>query len=683
MRAATGLLVIACLVVWDPGPAESRRTSKSRGGATADARSALSLEAPIRALRGALDLRSAGRTREAAKALAEVAARHPILSDHAEYLRAELLLEGGQAAEAAASCLRALEARARSPLRSDLYELLGRARTELGDEAGAQAAWGVGIEQTRDGERQARLRLALAESYQRSDQDAKALETYRKIWIDHAGSEQAAAAAAELERLESKPGAGGRSAHDWRKHADKLVRVRHNESALAAYDHSLELGLKRSEADRARKQRAHVLFRLRRYGQAVAAFTALPQHDDVPLWRARSMARADQVYEAVDEFEALAERSRGEIGIRALYLAGLLLDGRSKHERAERNFTRVARNRISPGLSRAALWRLGWAAFRSGNDERALAQFDHLIDQQANPIDRLRTRYWRARSLERLGRAEAQAEFTAMAEEFPLSYYGWRARTRAVPTGERAMPEPLDRGVSELTPEDLARPRILLAAGLWKEAADELRYEAIKAKGLADRLALAQLFSEAAQYHEAQRLIIGSYAEELSRGPVAQLEELWWLAWPDAYAEDVRLSTSSPQSVEPALVFAIMREESGYRPRVLSTSGARGLLQIMIPTGERLARSLGEEGFDADDLFVPSTNIRLGAHYLAELSRRFDGRLSASIASYNAGPKAVAGWLGVDAPGEDDEWVEAIPYDQTRGYVKRVLRSMHVYRLLY
>jgi soluble lytic murein transglycosylase len=126
-----------------------------------------------------------------------------------------------------------------------------------------------------------------------------------------------------------------------------------------------------------------------------------------------------------------------------------------------------------------------------------------------------------------------------------------------------------------------------------------------------------------------------------------------------------------------------MREESGYRPRVLSTSGARGLLQIMIPTGERLARSLGEEGFEADDLFVPSTNIRLGAHYLGQLSRRFDGRLSASIASYNAGPEAVAGWLGVDAPSEDDEWVEAIPYDQTRGYVKRVLRSMHVYRLLY
>ncbi len=91
--------------------------------------------------------------------------------------------------------------------------------------------------------------------------------------------------------------------------------------------------------------------------------------------------------------------------------------------------------------------------------------------------------------------------------------------------------------------------------------------------------------------------------------------------------------------------------------------------------------------FEADDLFVPRTNISLGAGYLAELSNQFDGRLSASIASYNAGPEAVREWISEveveDAEDRDDEWVESIPYEQTRNYVKRVLRSLYVYRTLY
>ena len=87
-------------------------------------------------------------------------------------------------------------------------------------------------------------------------------------------------------------------------------------------------------------------------------------------------------------------------------------------------------------------------------------------------------------------------------------------------------------------------------------------------------------------------------------------------------------------------------------------------------------------GFEVDDLFVPNVNIQLGSAYLGELLLRFSGRESAAIGSYNAGPHRVVKWLEGNAL-EDDEWVEAIPYDQTRGYVKRVLRSMHVYRVLY
>ena len=125
-----------------------------------------------------------------------------------------------------------------------------------------------------------------------------------------------------------------------------------------------------------------------------------------------------------------------------------------------------------------------------------------------------------------------------------------------------------------------------------------------------------------------------------------------------------------------------MREESGYRPGVVSVSGARGLLQLMPATAERVARESRIGEFSADDLFEPRVNIRLGSDYLAGLLRRFEGRASAAIGSYNAGPHVVARWIEA-RPGEDDVWVEEIPYDQTRGYVKRVLRSVQAYRVLY
>jgi soluble lytic murein transglycosylase len=125
-----------------------------------------------------------------------------------------------------------------------------------------------------------------------------------------------------------------------------------------------------------------------------------------------------------------------------------------------------------------------------------------------------------------------------------------------------------------------------------------------------------------------------------------------------------------------------MREESGFRSAVVSPVGARGLLQIMVKTGQQLAAQHGVEGFEGEDLFDPGTNIELGAHYLTELDGIFEGRISASVASYNAGPDAVSKWE-VGPSIEDDEWVEAIPYSQTRSYVKRVLRSLYAYRILY
>jgi soluble lytic murein transglycosylase len=648
------------------------------------ARSQRILGDPGASLRAAGDAIDAGDRSHARWLLDETLRRHPIIGDYASLMLARILLEDGHADLASAVTRQALLAYRNSLIGPELRVLLGEARNDAGDSDGAYAAWRAALDQSKDSELRSNVLLSIAAAQERQGLDEEAATTYKLIWYAYPTSEEARIATHRLELLEEYLRKSLRSGIDWRRRGDRLFRKRHNEDALDAYERALELGLTRSDSRRARKQRAHSLFRQRRYPEAVQAFGALPQKDDIPIWHARSLARAGEVPEAIYEFERLAEKRRGTIGVRARFLAALLLDGRGFDERAERHFRAVSQSGPSAGMGDAAAWRLGWAAYRKGAYEQAILHFDRLIARkQGDAIGQLRARYWRARAHERIGDPLSQSEYAAIGGEFPFSYYGWRAMHRVEATVEPAAPReaPKDRA-GRLSPRELAKARILLEGGLTAEARREIRALSRKARSLGDRIELAELSSEAGDFHLAQRMIVDPYSETLARGPLPKLEELWWYAWPSAYSELVDEATQPAGSVEAELVWSIMREESGYRATIISPVGARGLLQIMTPTGEQLAERTGLADFEADDLFVPRINIGLGSHYLGELSRIFSGRLSPSIASYNAGPEAVSSWT-LAKLADDDEWVESIPYDQTRSYVKRVLRSLHAYRVLY
>jgi soluble lytic murein transglycosylase len=615
--------------------------------------------------------------------LGEIIRRHPIVADYAALMKGRVLLQDGHSERAAATARDALAGEPGELVRARLHVLLAEALTSTGDRAGAVASWKAALDETRDEDLRASILLSIGAAEERAGMDHEAATTYRLVWYAYPLSDEAKIADHRLDVLGEFLGESMRSGTDWRRRGDRLFRKRRNEGALEAYDKALTLGITKSETRRAQKQRAHTLFRQRRYPEAVKAFSDLSQREDIPIWRARSMARAGDVIEAISEFERIATKNRGSMSARGHFLAALLLDGRGYTERARAHYLQVASNKRSGGMGSAAGWRLGWTAYREGEYGKSIAHFDRLLGREsADPIGQLRYRYWRARALEQLGDARATDEFGALARGYPLSYYGWRARDFAAANGPEPDSADLSDGRNVLRPSEIARARILLEAGLEEDARGELTLLARRARGLSERLEVAQLCTEAGDYYRAQRLVVDPYSQVLAQGPRARLEELWWYAWPSAYSDMVDEATNQPGSVEPELVYSIMREESGYRASIVSPVGARGLLQIMAPTGERLARDTGRERFHADDLFEPRTNIDLGSHYLGELSNLFEGRMSASIASYNAGPEAVRQWEPT-AAGPDDEWVESIPYDQTRSYVKRVLRSLHAYRVLY
>jgi soluble lytic murein transglycosylase len=471
------------------------------------------------------------------------------------------------------------------------------------------------------------------------------------------------------------------------KRAAAALEAGHPGQALSLYDQVISNRLDPEQQRTARWGRARALFRERKYESATKAYAVLLPDLEARFWRARSLARNGQVDLSIAEFAEVARGSDEKYASWALFLMGTLYEDRNEMPEAIGSFRRAAQYAQFPDRVRAALWREGWAQYRTGVNAQARSTFQALLEKTDDPLERLRPRYWAARAVSGEGNTKlARKELDELARDFPLTYYGWRAQERLDLDGAGLLvsERQLAEGTRRVADETIERAALLIEAGLDDLARDELRVAARQARGFVDRTRIGILLTRVGDYHRANELVVTAYGDSLARGLQPGREALWWLSWPPAYRDTISAVLPEDPSIEPELVWAIMREESHYRVDARSAVGALGLLQLMPSTAAQLARQQGIEDFKSTDLFDARTNIRLGATYLHQLGARFDGRMSAAIGSYNAGPRRVSNWLRGDARKlEDDVWVENIPYDQTRSYVKRVLRSLHVYKSFY
>jgi len=167
----------------------------------------------------------------------------------------------------------------------------------------------------------------------------------------------------------------------------------------------------------------------------------------------------------------------------------------------------------------------------------------------------------------------------------------------------------------------------------------------------------------------------------LAHYPAGRWRAAWEVAYPRPWASIVG-PAARRQNVPEALAYAIMREESAFEPRVVSSAKAYGLMQLIVPTARKMGASLGLSP-DEDSLKQPSVNVPIGCHYLAVLRGQFPDNPLLAIPGYNAGGKAPERWIR-ERPADDfDLWVERIPYEETRNYTKRVIGTMAAYEMLY
>jgi soluble lytic murein transglycosylase len=354
-------------------------------------------------------------------------------------------------------------------------------------------------------------------------------------------------------------------------------------------------------------------------------------------------------------------------------------------------------------LRSEALFRLFYASFAEGKGRDGLTYLDQLAGQpDPDGAEEERARYWRARALleplageseaaRAAAREMAQADLTWLVRERPLTYHGLLAsgllnsREPWLPVPSTT-PEALHAGALARDPHLLAAVE-LLRLGMKAEASRELTAvdrSPARAAGDAGQEALtliAELYARAQDFRNAHALVRTELRGLLRRPASALALRAESLAYPLAFRDQIA-KVSRVASIPPDLLQALMREESALDPKALSSTGALGLTQVMPSTARIVAKRLNLRGYQTSKLYDPDTNIRIGGAYLGELYARFQ-HPALALASYNAGPGAVAGWLKSRSALKLDAFVEEIPLDETRGYVKRCLRSFAVYQYLY
>jgi soluble lytic murein transglycosylase len=255
-----------------------------------------------------------------------------------------------------------------------------------------------------------------------------------------------------------------------------------------------------------------------------------------------------------------------------------------------------------------------------------------------------------------------------------LGYYGLHARQVAGLPGLALAPDS-----AQITPSaasGLGRIDTLLLAGLDSEAEREVHWLLTHPPSSPDdQLAWSAGLSARGWGSAAVRL--GWLAATRAPADARVLRAIY--PWPHRPAVEAE---AEEFGVDPVLFAAIVRQESVFDQDALSRAGARGLAQLMPRTAAEAARGL-DVTFYPDWLIVPDLNLHLGASHLAALLHRFRGRVEVAVAAYNAGASPVRRWLKRPGAEDPDQFIEQIPYRETRGYVRSVLRNRELYRALY
>jgi len=542
------------------------------------------------------------------------------------------------------------------------------------------------------------VELGLGRAYAATGQSAKAVAALRNVYYNMPVSSEADTASLELKKLAGTPPV---PLADRRTRADLLAKGRRYSDAANEYRDLLD---EVSPADRPSVQLALAtsLQKSGRNKDAKQILGSIP--DSTPDIAAHRLFLLGEVARATDDqdgFLSLQAQLRQTSPNSPWLEQSLLATGNMYLLKRDYDHAIDAYRELQqrfPNGSRAsyAHWKVAWLSSRQGRAQDAKQGFDEQIALYPASSEVPAALYWRARYAEEDNElAKARAYYLKLSDRFRNFYYAELARQRlkvlkVTDPVEYALLDrvpPLNMGskvVSSDPPaEDLRvqKAQLLENGALVDFAVREIQATADVQDGTWALAETARLYQDSGRYDRA--------IEVMKRGvpnyfavDVPELPRVYWEAlFPKAYWDDLK-RFSTQNELDPYLVASLIRQESEFNPNAISHANAVGLMQLLPVTGKKVAKDVKLHHFNASQLYTPAVNLQLGTRYFKTMVDKF-GSFEYALAAYNAGSDRVEDWLAQGKYRDPQEFVESIPFTETREYVQAILRNANVYKQLY
>jgi soluble lytic murein transglycosylase len=354
-------------------------------------------------------------------------------------------------------------------------------------------------------------------------------------------------------------------------------------------------------------------------------------------------------------------------------------------ETAAQIYSRMVDRFPSGAFAERGTWKAGWWAYRQRNFPEAIRLFERAAATFPRSDYRPSWLYWTARSYDQSGdSAKAVDRYRLIATDYLNTYYGRLAWKQLEAHNEATVTPGIRRALVSppAPPPNAATITSLIAAGLYRPALNELQY-AQKVWGDSPPLqaTIALVHNKMGNLRPGITAMRRAYPQFMTAGGETLPAEILRIIFPIDFWPLLK-GNAQAQGLDPYVVAALAAQESTFDPQIKSAANAVGLMQIIPPTGRRLAKRVGMRNFTERSLTNPEINARLGTRYFGDMVREFGGYHFA-LAGYNAGEHRVRRW-SEEAPGlPQDEWIDNIPFPETQNYVKRILGTAEDYRRLY
>jgi soluble lytic murein transglycosylase len=615
------------------------------------------------------------------------------LADYADYLTAQSFLQNNQLPQAELVLNDYAQKYPDSIFVTSVPILRANLMVQEGDPQAALATLNPHRQEPVAGK--ADFQLALAKAEAMSGHTAEAQQLFQHVYLDYPLSIEAGVARSQLATngvLATLP------IDQRRRHADALYDAGH---FTDAEDEFRSLASQPNLDDASRNAllvaAAECDWKLKRLSQA--QLNSIPDSNDETGARrmyllmelARDKGDATTQQSIVTQMETrfpdspwLAE---------ALYSSGNMYLLLKDYSHAVTYYGELARRFPTHKYAPSAHWRAGWFNYRLAQYPEAARLFDEQVRVYAGGKEIPSALYWRARVYEDQEHkpTAAAAYYRTIVRVFPHYYYAMLAQDRlthlgevtpdSIPDLDALKPVPIPELTDDVPEDDphVVKARLLANAGLNEYIAPEIR--ASDGSDEWGAFAEAEIYASYGESWRAMRLLKRAIPFYTS-APIEAIPVAYWrILFPQMYWTDIK-ADAERNGLDPYMVASLIRQETEFNPGAVSNKNAYGLMQLLPAVGRSLAKEEGLRHFQTSELLNPSTNIRLGTLYLKRTLDKFGGQPEYAFAAYNAGDDRVIDWQSIGNYHGIDEFVESIPFTETREYVEAILRNEQIYREL-